>query len=704
MINIFIAPTDTESGLTTISLGLMQALDARGLKVGFVKPVAPGSAANERSTQLARTVLHLDTPDPMRLNEVQQSISNGMLDRILEDCVGLHASVASDCDVVIIEGLTPDRSEPYTAKLNAEIAKALNADVLLVATAENKSTHEIQSDLKIQVGLFGGAKASLMGCIINKAGAPDLRGALPTSEEAPAQLPPAGCAASECETIKIDNCPVIGVIPWQADLLSPRTLDIARALNAEVINEGDLNGRRVSRITLCARTLTNMIDHLRPGTLVVTPGDRDDIIVASAMAAVNGTPLAGLLLTSGYTPSDAMQALCERAWQTGLPVLSVPGDSYGTARALTHMDTHVPMDDIERARRIMNTVAQHLNTDILLERIGSPHTPRLSPAAFRHQLVAKARADKRRIVLPEGEEPRTVQAAAICQSRGIADCILLGNEDTIRQVARAQEVELPEDLTIMNPEDVRENYVDGMVELRKHKNLTEPMALAQLEDNVVLGTMMLAQDEVDGLVSGAIHTTANTIRPALQLLKTAKEARLVSSVLFMGLPDQVLVYGDCAVNPDPNPEELADIAIQSADSAKMMEIPARIAMLSYSTGESGSGADVEKVRAATAIVRERRPDLVVDGPLQYDAAITASVARSKAPDSPVAGQATVLVFPDLNTGNTTYKAVQRSANVISIGPMLQGLAKPVNDLSRGALVEDIVYTIALTAIQSQNQK
>ena len=243
-----------------------------------------------------------------------------------------------------------------------------------------------------------------------------------------------------------------------------------------------------------------------------------------------------------------------------------------------------------------------------------------------------------------------------------------------------------------------------MVERRKHKNLTEPMALAQLEDNVVLGTMMLAQDEVDGLVSGAIHTTANTIRPALQLIKTAPNAKLVSSVFFMGLPDQVLVYGDCAVNPDPGPEELADIAIQSAESAMQMNIPVRIAMLSYSTGESGSGADVEKVREATAIVRERRPDLVVDGPLQYDAATTASVAKSKAPDSPVAGQATVLIFPDLNTGNTTYKAVQRSANVISIGPMLQGLAKPVNDLSRGALVEDIVYTIALTAIQSQHQK
>lgn len=242
-----------------------------------------------------------------------------------------------------------------------------------------------------------------------------------------------------------------------------------------------------------------------------------------------------------------------------------------------------------------------------------------------------------------------------------------------------------------------------MVELRRHKQLSAPMALAQLEDTVVLGTMMLALDEVDGLVSGAIHTTANTIRPALQLIKTAPAAKLVSSVLFMGLPDQVLVYGDCAVNPDPTAEELADIAIQSAESASSMNIPVRIAMLSYSTGVSGTGADVEKVREATAIVRELRPDLVIDGPLQYDAATIDNVAKSKAPGSPVAGQATVLIFPDLNTGNTTYKAVQRSANVISIGPMLQGLAKPVNDLSRGALVEDIVYTIALTAIQSQHQ-
>lgn len=702
MINIFIAPTGVDSGLTTISLGLIQALDAQGLKVGFVKPIAPGLAASERSTQLARSVLHLNTPDPMQLDNVQRSVSDGMLDRILEDCVALHAEVADGCDVVIIEGLTPDRNEPYTAKLNVEVSKALNADVLLVCSAEGQSVSQIQADLKLQIGLFGGKKSTLMGCIINKAGAPDINGALPTSEDASLELPPAGCKASECDHIQLDNCPILGVIPWQADLLSPRALDIARAVGADILNHGDMEHRRVSRITLCARTLSNMIDQLRPGTLVVTPGDRDDIIVASAMAATNGTPLAGLLLTSGFTPSPALEALCQRAWQTGLPVMSVPGDSFSTARALTHMDTHVPADDTERVKRIMATIAQHLRIEVLLERIGTPHAPRLSPAAFRHQLVAKARADKKRIVLPEGEEPRTIKAAAMCQERGIAECILLGNRATIEQVARAQEVTLPEGLIIIEPDTVREQYVAGMVELRRHKQLSAPMAMAQLEDNVVLGTMMLALNEVDGLVSGAIHTTANTIRPALQLIKTAPDAKLVSSVFFMGLPDQVLIYGDCAVNPDPSADELADIAIQSAASATSMNIPVRIAMLSYSTGESGTGADVEKVREATAIVRERRPDLVIDGPLQYDAATTASVAKSKAPGSPVAGQATVLIFPDLNTGNTTYKAVQRSANVISIGPMLQGLAKPVNDLSRGALVEDIVYTIALTAIQSQH--
>ncbi|MCA6063943.1 phosphate acetyltransferase [Thalassolituus marinus] len=704
MINILIAPTGLESGLTTISLGLIRALDAQGLKVGFVKPVAPDYAASERSSHLVRSVLHLKTPDPMHLHLVQQRISDGMLDRVLEDVVALHDEVARDCDVVLIEGLVPDRSEPYTAKLNAEIAKALNADVLLVANGLNRSPAQVKAEVKLQTGIFGGEQASLLGCIINKAGHAVEDQHIPSGEQA--QVVEQN-TTEHCEPfwkLSLPRCPILGVIPWKSELVSPRMLDVCRALNARVLHPGEMESRRVLRVALCARSLGNMVDVLRPGTLLVTPGDRDDVMVAAAIAATNGTRLAGMLLTSGMMPGENIINLCRAALQTGVPVLMTDHDTFTTAQQLTRMDTQVSVDDVDRVHNIMECVSEHLNMNILMEQLGQPHATRLSPAAFRYQIVAKARAAQKRIVLPEGEEPRTIEAAAICQQRGIAQCVLLGDPERIQQIAQAQEVELPEGLQIINPPTVREQYVEGMVELRKHKNLTEPMALAQLEDNVVLGTMMLAQDEVDGLVSGAIHTTANTIRPALQLIKTAPGAKLVSSVFFMGLPDQVLVYGDCAVNPDPNAEELADIAIQSAESALAMGIPARIALLSYSTGTSGAGADVEKVRQATQLVREARPDLTIDGPLQYDAATTASVARSKAPDSPVAGQATVLIFPDLNTGNTTYKAVQRSAHVISIGPMLQGLAKPVNDLSRGALVEDIVYTIALTAIQSDQKK
>jgi phosphate acetyltransferase len=325
----------------------------------------------------------------------------------------------------------------------------------------------------------------------------------------------------------------------------------------------------------------------------------------------------------------------------------------------------------------------------------------MSPPAFRYRLIEAARADVQRIVLPEGTEPRTVAAAAIVAKRGIARCVLLGNPDEIRDVAARQGVMLPDSVEMIDPVEVAPRYVAPLVERRKAKGMTNERAGIELQDSIMVGTMMLALDETDGLVSGAIHSTPHTIRPALQIIKTVPGCNLVSSVFFMCLPDQVLVFGDCAVVPNPSASELADIAIQSADSGIAFGIPARVAMLSYSTGTSGTGEEVEKVKEATRIAQALRPDLAIDGPLQYDAAVMPDVARLKAPKSPVAGQATVLVFPDLNTGNVTYKAVQRSANVVSIGPMLQGLAKPVNDLSRGCLVEDIVFTINLTAIQAQ---
>ncbi len=323
-----------------------------------------------------------------------------------------------------------------------------------------------------------------------------------------------------------------------------------------------------------------------------------------------------------------------------------------------------------------------------------------TPAVFRFNVIEKARKANKQIVLPEGDEPRTIKAAVICHQKKIAGCVLLGEPAKIQAVAKAEGVSLPADITIINPNDIREKYVAPMVELRKSKGLTPEEANEQLKDTVVLGTMMLAQNDVDGLVSGAVHTTASTVRPALQLIKTRPGESLVSSVFFMLMPDEVSVFGDCAINPEPTAEQLADIAIQSSDSAIAFGVSPRVAMLSYSTGKSGTGAAVEKVATATALVQEKRPDLLIDGPLQYDAATVPTVARQKAPDSKVAGQANVLIVPDLNTGNTCYKAVQRAASLISIGPMLQGLRKPVNDLSRGALVDDIVYTIALTAIQA----
>ena len=353
-----------------------------------------------------------------------------------------------------------------------------------------------------------------------------------------------------------------------------------------------------------------------------------------------------------------------------------------------------------RKNAAISFIAKHIPADWVKTVAKMNYPKRVSPPIFRNQLIKKARAAKKTIVLPESQDPRILQAAVICTRRKLAHCVLIGDPLEVRELAEKHAFELSDKIKIIDPSTVIDRYVEPMVKRRKHKGLTKEEAYESLQDHMVLATMMLQQNEVDGIVSGAMHTTANTIRPALQLIKTAPETDLVSSIFFMCLPEQVLVYGDCAVNTNPNAKELAAIAIASADSAKLFGVEPKVAMISYSTGSSGFGADVDKVREATEIVQKSRPDIVIDGPLQYDAAEVEGVAAQKAPNSVVAGQATVCIFPDLDTGNAIYKAVQRSANILSIGPMLQGLARPVNALSRGCLVEDIVFTIALTAIQA----
>lgn len=692
MQTFFIAPTDFGVGLTSISLGLVRTLERAGLKVGFFKPIAqphPGDTGPERSTELIARTHGLKPPKPLSLAHVERMLGDGQLDELLEEIITLYQQACEGKDVVVVEGMVPTRHASYAARVNLHLAKSLDAEVILVSAPESDVLAELSGRVELQAQLFGGPKdPKVLGVILNKVRSDESMHAFATrlKEHSP--------------VLRSGDFRLLGCIPYQADLNAPRTRDVAELLGAQVLNAGDYEQRRMNKIILCARTVANTVPLLTPGTLVVTPGDRDDIILAVSLASINGVPLAGLLLTSDSKPDPRILELCRGALAAGLPVLSVSTGSYDTANQLNQLNKEIPVDDRERAEIITDFVASHLDASWLHQRCGTPREMRLSPAVFRYQLIQRAQQANKRIVLPEGAEPMTVQAAAICQTRGIARCVLLAKPQEVQAVARAQGIELPEGLEILDPDLIRERYVEPMVNLRKSKSLNAPMAEQQLEDPVVIGTMMLALDEVDGLVSGLVHSTANTIRPALQLIKTAPGCTLVSSVFFMLFPEQVLVYGDCVMNPHPSASELAEIALQSADSAEAFGITPRVAMISYSSGDSASGEEVEKVREATLLAQESQRNLQIDGPLQYDTAANENTARELAPNSPVAGRATVFVFPDLNTGNTTHKAVQRSADCVSLGPMLQGLRKPVNDLPRGAQVDDIVYTIALTAIQA----
>ncbi|MDV7103990.1 phosphate acetyltransferase [Vibrio sp. TH_r3] len=705
---IMLVPISAGVGLTSVSLGVIRTMERKGVNVAFFKPIAQprhGGNQPDLTSTIINTNSDIQTSPSILMHEAESLIGNEKMDELLETIVGRYNEL-SNAEVILIEGLVPTRKHPFANQVNQEVAKTLGAEIVFVATPGTYNTAQLRERIELAVSNFGGTKnKSISGVIINKLNAPvdDAGRTRPDLSEIFDEADAAKQAnIKTMEIINASPIRVLGCVPWSIDLIATRAIDMAKHLDAEVIHEGDMYNRRIKSITFCARSLPHMVEHFKPGSLLVTSADRPDVIVAAALAAMNGVEIGAILLTGGYDLPKEITKVCKRAFETGLPIFKAQGNTWQTSLNLQSFSLEVPADDKDRIEFVNDHVARHIDgpwIDSLSE--GTQGIRRLSPPAFRYQLTEFARRAAKRIVLPEGDEPRTVKAAAICAERGIATCVLLGNPEEIRHVAAQQGVELGAGVEIIDSAAVREKYVARLVELRSKKGMTEVVAREKLEDSVFLGTMMLEANEVDGLVSGAVHTTANTIVPPFQIIKTAPGASIVSSVFFMLLPDQVLVYGDCAINPDPTAEQLAEIAIQSADSAIAFGIDARVAMISYSTGESGKGADVDKVREATKLAQEKRPDLIIDGPLQYDAAIMENVAASKAPNSPVAGKATVFVFPDLNTGNTTYKAVQRSADLVSIGPMLQGMRKPVNDLSRGALVDDIVYTVALTAIQAE---
>ena len=704
---IYLVPTGTGVGLTSVSMGLVRALDRSGMKAAFFKPVAQlfrGDTGPERSTHVIRNTTELNPPTPIPYREVVRELAADNSDRLMERILELHHAAGADADIVIAEGLISMDEFEHAPMLNQAIARALDASVVLVGAPVGQNLDQLDQELRNAASEFGGIDSErTLGAIVNFVNAPrDPEGNLLRDGEDRIDGDPITFERlrNTCPVFSNPRFRLLACVPWMKRMAVPRTADIAEFLHARIFHEGEMKQRRVQRVFLCARTVSNITHVYQAGALLLIPCDRMDLFLGACMATRNGVPLAGVIFTSAGEPSPEIMRLCKSAVDSGLPILGVPTDSYTTATRIPRMNIEVPIDDIERIEEGMNHVASQISRSWIASLGATRHEPRLSPAAFRYRLVQMARAANKRIILPEGEEIRTLQAANICQKRGIARCILLGKAEVIHETAEKQGLELDPELRIIDPDTIRDQYIDVLVELRKNKGLDRAMAASMLEDNIPLATVMLQQGHVDGLVAGAVHTTAQTVRPALQLIKSKPGNNFVSSLFFMLLPDQVCIYADCAIHENPDANALAEIALQSADSALAFDIEPRVAMISYSTGESGSGSDVEKVREATRIAKKRRPELLIDGPLQYDAASTISVAKSKAPDSPVAGRATVYVFPDLNTGNTTYKAVQRSAKVVSIGPMLQGLNKPVNDLSRGALVEDIIYTIALTAIQA----
>ena len=707
-IAILVVPTEQRVGLTTVALGLVHALDRKGIPVGFCKPIGQPHATDtgpERSTRLARTVTSLNPPEPIPVAEAENLLGHDQENILLEEVIARYERAARKASVVVVEGLVDTEELSYGTHLNAKMAQSLDARIIIVAAPGRDNPRQVAELVEVVAQAYGGIRHERMiGCIVNLLDAPvDPTGHIRFDFSRAEDIPDQGHAAelqAECAQRWPETFKLLGCIPWQRDLIAPRVQDIRHMIGAQILNEGQLE-RRVTHVALGARTLTNSCQDLRAGAMVIMPGDRDDLLLATCMAAIGGTHVAAVLLTGGIKPDPRVWKLCDPALATGLPVLTIPYSSMQSVLYLPYINLEIPLDDHDRMQRAVETVASHITLEWQEPLLTAIEERRLSPPAFRHMLVERAHRANKRIILPEGNEPRTIEAAIICHQRSIARCVLMGDAGRMHRLSARRGMTIPPGIEIIDPTQVDPRYIDAMVKLRQDKELSPGLAEEQLHDPVVLGTMMLQLGEVDGLVSGAVHTTANTIRPALQLIKTAPGVKLVSSIFFMCLPEQVLVYGDCAINIDPNADELADIAIQSAESAQAFGITPRVAMLSYSTGTSGTGSNVEKVKEATRIARERRPDLLIDGPLQYDAAAIKAVAQSKAPDSQVAGRATVFIFPDLNAGNTTYKAVQRSADVISIGPMLQGLCKPVNDLSRGALVEDIVFTIALTAIQAE---
>ncbi|GJN99009.1 phosphate acetyltransferase [Mycobacterium marinum] len=680
---IYIAAPEPESGKSTIALGILHRLAATVAKVGVFRPI---TRRGERRDYILELLLEQTTAGlsyEQCVGVTYQQLHDD-LEAAIADIVAAYHAMADACDAVVIVGSDyTDVTTPTELSVNARIAVNLGAPVLLAVSAKGRDADQVSGVVAVCLAELAAQHAHTAAVVANRC--------------EPAQLAAVGDALRAF-------APPSYVLPEEQLLSAPTVSELEKSVNGTPISgDASLWGREVTSLLVAGMTADHVLERLRDGMAVITPGDRSDVVlaVASAHAAEGFPSLSCIVLNGGFELHPSIASLVA-GLRLRLPIIGTDLGTFDTASAAATARGRVKATSQRKIDTALGLMDRYVDIEDLLAKLAIPIPTVTTPQMFMYRVQQQARSDRQRIVLPEGEDDRILKSAGRLLQRNVADLTILGDEAEIRLRAAELGVSL-DSATVIDPRtsSLCNEFADQYAQLRKAKGITHEQAREIMNDATYFGTMLVYNGMADGMVSGAAHTTAHTVRPALQIIRTVPGVSTVSSIFLMCLPDRVLAYGDCAIIPNPTVEELADIAVCSARTAAQFGVEPRVAMLSYSTGASGSGADVDKVRAATELVRERDPQLMVEGPIQYDAAVDLSVAATKMRDSAVAGRATVLIFPDLNTGNNTYKAVQRSAGAVAIGPVLQGLRKPVNDLSRGALVEDIVNTVAITAIQAQ---
>ena len=691
--SIYIAGAEPGSGKSIVVLGMMEMLKSLTDKVGFFRPVITENGGKDSLIHLIATRYQIDMPSDALYGVTDETarnfLSEGRYGELLKRIINKYKALERQFDVVLCAGTDfSDVTSALELDFNADLANNFGCQLLPVIKGLGRSTREVIDAVRVLEESLEDRGCELLAAVVNRV--------CPEQMEKIAD----GLSSSAIKSVPFY------LLPEYRTLEKPTVGEIARTLELDVISgDQEALNHEVDSYKVAAMEVPDFLDHIEEDCLVITPGDRSDIILGTLIADASSTypKISGLLLTGGMQPARQLSLLLEGVSKSRVPILSAPWDTFISALKVNAVEGNILPSDDRKIAAALGVFEKHIDVQGLKEYFTaiSP-SRRMTPLMFEYELIQRAKSQRQHIVLPEGFDERILRAAEIIRLRDVVDITFLGNEEKILKKIAALGLKL-DDMPIIDPQtsEWRQLFADTYYELRKHKGISPEMAYDTMADVSYFGTMMVHHGFAGGMVSGAAHTTQHTIRPAFEIIRTKPGCALVSSVFFMCLENRVLVYGDCAINPNPNAEQLADIAIRSTETAAMFGIEPRTALLSYSTGESGKGADVETVRAAARIANSLRPDLMIEGPIQYDAAVDAGVARSKMPDSQVAGQATVFVFPDLNTGNNTYKAVQRSANAVAIGPVIQGLNKPVNDLSRGCTVTDIVNTVAITAIQAQ---